>query len=661
MKNRGSPMISGVSGQPPPNIPTSFVVGVGKFKAVNVTDNDAVIKLFQEIMQDNESQNFSGILKAAFPGDSETQQKVLDTVDLYLEDELDEALDSHTEQIFFQNTHNTGRDLVHFVYNKIAFADDDAKEEILQSFAAFTQSITGQDLVLDLRSAVENRDAAAARKCLKNVQASSLNKQELLELLFSKIEDRKWIIAQEQYPDLFKQLKNIKDPNTFTAKARELFAQELSDTASFERLFAIYDVLLHLPGEAEDKQLSTLESLTLALFIEMKHEALTKQELPSYVAAKQAEIARSLIFDPKSHSVIILSKKASLEQGRGAEKKASNATWLTMTPNPPNILPGVDFSIQSRIRLVNWTREVPKSMQAGKKTAKKISESSRQMRALGLQPGKNLSFVVKPVETIQVGKKAAERLVDEIKKEMKLAQRFSGGVYLVVEHTSSFGKAKVNVIVEPYKHSLQGLFTSDSVDKQVKLDKVFYSVAQQLKTIHDQGYAYFDLQGENIRYNDKGKVTLIDFGLCHNCKKDYPNKVDRGYGQPGFSSPESIDATIPNFSDPIQQSQAQDMYAFGCLYYQKIFDHLPACCQDAQQVAKSLESSDSPEQRAREVKLVGEQRQEYDTLNTQLETCTDPKKQKELEICLRLLDPNPLTRMSASELATELATELLHE
>lgn len=375
-----------------------------------------------------------------------------------------------------------------------------------------------------------------------------------------------------------------------------------------DRLIAsLTDALQKLPGEQNEKRLNPIESHELALFIESASKKQAGGQTAIFYPSHETKLARTLIFDPKSNSVIVLSKKASLLTGRGAEKKASNAVRLTMNPDPSSPT-GITLTVSKQTRLVNWTRDVDREL---------------------------------------IQKQDAKETVTLLAKEMKLMQRFSNSVLLIVKHTSREKRAKIDIIVESYDKSLKDLSGSD---KAAERRKVFHAVASQLSQVHEAGFAHFDLNSDNIRLNDAGQAMLIDYGHAHNMQ-DYPKYIQKGYGQQEFSSPENFDPKYKTFVNSMDGSKAADMFALGCLYYQHLYNTTTTPWYQATKMSRAI---DGDPKGITDTQM--EMQKTYEAIKTEFATCSDPIRKKELEICLGLLNPNPAERMTARQLEAKLAS-----
>ena len=105
-----------------------------------------------------------------------------------------------------------------------------------------------------------------------------------------------------------------------------------------------------------------------------------------------------------------------------------------------------------------------------------------------------------------------------------------------------------------------------SVDEVVKIGA---DLAQAVQSLHAQDAIHLDLKPENILIDDKGKLTLIDFGLSHHAR--YPDllaeEMRKGVGSAPYISPEQVAG--------IRSDSRSDIFSIGVIMYELLTGELP--------------------------------------------------------------------------------------
>lgn len=108
--------------------------------------------------------------------------------------------------------------------------------------------------------------------------------------------------------------------------------------------------------------------------------------------------------------------------------------------------------------------------------------------------------------------------------------------------------------------------------KQFSIDEVVRigaDLAQAVQSLHAQDAIHLDIKPENILIDDKGKLTLIDFGLSHHAH--YPDllaeEMRKGVGSAPYISPEQVAG--------IRSDSRSDIFSIGVIMYELLTGELP--------------------------------------------------------------------------------------
>lgn len=105
-----------------------------------------------------------------------------------------------------------------------------------------------------------------------------------------------------------------------------------------------------------------------------------------------------------------------------------------------------------------------------------------------------------------------------------------------------------------------------TIDEVVKIGA---DLAQAVQSLHAQDAIHLDIKPENILINDKGKITLIDFGLSHHTR--FPDllaeEMRKGIGSAPYISPEQITG--------IRSDYRSDIFSIGVIMYELLTGELP--------------------------------------------------------------------------------------
>ena len=105
-----------------------------------------------------------------------------------------------------------------------------------------------------------------------------------------------------------------------------------------------------------------------------------------------------------------------------------------------------------------------------------------------------------------------------------------------------------------------------SIDEVVRIGA---DLAQAVQSLHAQDAIHLDIKPENILIDDKGKLTLIDFGLSHHAR--YPDllaeEMRKGVGSAPYISPEQVAG--------IRSDSRSDIFSIGVIMYELLTGELP--------------------------------------------------------------------------------------
>jgi serine/threonine protein kinase len=105
-----------------------------------------------------------------------------------------------------------------------------------------------------------------------------------------------------------------------------------------------------------------------------------------------------------------------------------------------------------------------------------------------------------------------------------------------------------------------------TIDEVVRIGA---DLAQAVQSLHSQDAIHLDVKPENILIDEKGKLTLIDFGLSHHSR--YPDllaeEMRKGIGSAPYISPEQVVG--------IRSDSRSDIFSIGVIMYELLTGELP--------------------------------------------------------------------------------------
>ncbi len=105
-----------------------------------------------------------------------------------------------------------------------------------------------------------------------------------------------------------------------------------------------------------------------------------------------------------------------------------------------------------------------------------------------------------------------------------------------------------------------------TIDEVIKIGA---DLAQAVQSLHSQDAIHLNIKPENILIDDKGKLTLIDFGLSHHAR--FPDllaeEMRKGIGSAPYISPEQVTG--------IRSDYRSDIFSMGVIMYELLTGELP--------------------------------------------------------------------------------------
>ena len=105
-----------------------------------------------------------------------------------------------------------------------------------------------------------------------------------------------------------------------------------------------------------------------------------------------------------------------------------------------------------------------------------------------------------------------------------------------------------------------------TIDEVVRIGA---DLAQAVQSLHSQDAIHLDIKPDNVLIDDKGKLTLIDFGLSHHAR--FPDllaeEMRKGVGSAPYISPEQVAG--------IRSDSRSDIFSIGAIMYELLTGELP--------------------------------------------------------------------------------------
>lgn len=332
--------------------------------------------------------------------------------------------------------------------------------------------------------------------------------------------------------------------------------------------------------------LSDQENYRMTLFAQKKLNTITTSF--HQFSRNETGLPRDCIVDVRMHALVILDKsKNSLFFEEGSYKKVTNAILLLFPRSIKDVANG--------------------------EVVKRATHKNKYYR-----PGHSQEYVLQTL--------------------------CNNDVYLYLLYINKHGITKLNAIVKSYDCDLYAL-TCQKRLSPTDIYSIFLGTIKSLYILHTNNYAHYDIKIKNVFIYDQRYAVLSDFGIA---KKDPSSRRTKRfqrwyyYGAAFNSAPEILSGRIKTHT--LESGQREDMYAFGWLLYHLLHKEPNWLCTldneinskeplnveiiqtfEANQIElhQALQSSDRAE----------------DHMTAEMNT-----------LLVRLLDPNPVTRITIEEL-----------
>lgn len=408
--------------------------------------------------------------------------------------------------------------------------------------------------------------------------------------------------------------------------------QKLSDTLQAQnpntkeakfllQLMASYDSVVNF--DYEKHKLSPLETLKISAFA--LHSLEKSSGAIQYITNEQSGLSRDLVVEKNDHnrSFSILSKKQGELQANGTFKKVTDAVTINLTYS----------------------------------SATKKFESAEAIH-----------------DVRGVNKKGQQ--IDQY--EITMEKRF-GDNCRTVTHTSKSGEVKTTILQPAYQGDLSKVKPATNGE----IASVFSQVGQNLAKMHAEGCYHCDLKAENMlgkiiqlpNGQRQFQARLVDFGTTTDTKNadtKYNRKMHGGYGTAIFTAPEQIAfilnkpgnksvlstrerATFPTLNERQKAYAAEDMYAFGCALFEMVVKDEICWGADAHHAVVGEGDGTRDVECCRSTLAM--QQATPDILREAAAKLPDAQQSEKalLEICAKLLEPDPTKRMTINEFVSEIA------
>lgn len=159
------------------------------------------------------------------------------------------------------------------------------------------------------------------------------------------------------------------------------------------------------------------------------------------------------------------------------------------------------------------------------------------------------------------------------------------------------------------------VFESDAISES-SARKIFIQLVEVLEYLHASKIAHHDLKPENILLDDNNNIKLIDFGLSAQIGQDEEEENNSICGSPLFIAPEALSG--------LQTYEESDIWSLGIILYALVTKRFPFDSEDIETV--------------------------FDQISTKHIQLPEGLSPSLTDLLRKMLDKNPLTRISLSEI-----------
>jgi len=360
--------------------------------------------------------------------------------------------------------------------------------------------------------------------------------------------------------------------------------------------------------QQEIAQISGLDALsafdTFAICLKAQQALNQARQETTYLRRSHYNLNRSVIVDKKSQTFAILSKKHGDFQAEGAFKRVSSAIFVEVGDR--------EVTLKRMVRIVN-------------------------------KKGKELS-----------------------QKEINFELEY-GNVKVMTSYPSKNDPTitKTSYIQEAYDHDLYQFTAYVSEDKQKGLSmselvNIFSQIASEILEMHQKGAIHRDIKAKNILFrrvaSGKIEIKICDYGHAFYPEKSTSKRArPKRHGTLRYSPPEALGGKAVSMPQSALL-QALDMYGLANIMYELItVEPTPW----GTYVWRALKKTGKRAEEAKDEAL-SRQKKTYKDLLDKTKNMPESIEKSLLQICAKLLDPNPKTRMTSNACVEKLLSVKTH-
>ena len=182
------------------------------------------------------------------------------------------------------------------------------------------------------------------------------------------------------------------------------------------------------------------------------------------------------------------------------------------------------------------------------------------------------------------------RYLEQLKQEIKLARRIS---HRYVLRTHDYGEEDgIPFVTMEYLH---GVTLRQLLDDQVVLPfalvlRIGRQVAEGLEAAHREGVVHRDIKPQNVMFDRRGDVKLMDFGLAAPLEGRGTDAEGQIFGTPRYMAPEQVRG------EPVDR--ATDLYSLGVMLFELASGFPPFQTEDLSQLLRMHLEAEPPDVRS---------------------------------------------------------------